>query len=232
MSYLPTSSLSADAQLRQSSIISQVYAWMTAGLLVTGAVAAYTANSASLLRLIFGNPYMIWVLFIAEIAMVIGISAGIGRLAPGAATGLFLAYAALNGLTMSVIFLAYTRASIAMTFFITGGTFGVMSLYGYTTKRDLTRVGSLLFMALIGFVLASLVNLFLKSTALYWILTYAGVLIFIGLIAWDTQKIKALSQQATDDTSARRIAILGSLMLYLDFINLFLLLLRIFGRRR
>jgi FtsH-binding integral membrane protein len=228
---MPTPVVSADAQLRQSSIISQVYAWMTAGLLVTGAVAAYTAQSQVLLQLIFGNPFGIWVLFIAQIAMVLGLSAGIARLAPAMATGLFIAYAALNGLTMASIFLVYTRTSIASTFFITASTFAVMSLYGYTTKRDLTKIGSLLFMALIGLILASLVNFFLKSTALYWIITYAGVLIFVGLIAWDTQKIKHLSAQATDETSGRRIAILGSLMLYLDFINLFLFLLRIFGRR-
>jgi uncharacterized protein len=231
MSYVPTPIVSADAQLRQSSIINQVYAWMTAGLMVTGAVAAYTANSTVLLNLIFGNPFGIWVLFIAQIAMVIGLSAGIGRLAPATATALFVGYAALNGLTLASIFLVYTRASIASTFFITAATFALMSFYGYVTKRDLTRMGSLLFMALIGLVLASLVNFFLRSTGLYWIITYAGVLIFIGLIAWDTQKIKNLSRQATDDTSARRIAILGSLMLYLDFINLFLFLLRIFGRR-
>jgi FtsH-binding integral membrane protein len=231
MSYVPTPIASADAQLRQSSIINQVYAWMTAGLMVTGAVAAYTANSTVLLNLIFGNPFGIWVLFIAQIAMVIGLSAGIGRLAPATATALFVGYAALNGLTLASIFLVYTRASIASTFFITAATFAIMSFYGYVTKRDLTRMGSLLFMALIGLVLASLVNFFLRSTGLYWIITYAGVLIFIGLIAWDTQKIKNLSRQATDDTSARRIAILGSLMLYLDFINLFLFLLRIFGRR-
>ena len=231
MSYVPTPIVSADAQLRQSSIINQVYAWMTAGLLVTGAVAAYTANSGWLLNLIFGNPFGIWVLFIAQIAMVIGLSAGIGRLAPATATALFVGYAALNGLTMASIFLVYTRASIASTFFITAATFALMSFYGYVTKRDLTRMGSLLFMALIGLILASLVNFFLQNAALYWIITYAGVLIFIGLIAWDTQKIKNLSRQATDDTSARRIAILGSLMLYLDFINLFLFLLRIFGRR-
>jgi FtsH-binding integral membrane protein len=232
MSYMPAPVVSADAQLRQSSIISRVYAWMTAGLLVTGAVAAYTAQSQWLLQLIFGNPFGIWVLFIAQIAMVISLSAGIGRLAPAAATALFIAYAALNGLTMASIFLVYTSESIASTFFITATTFGVMSVYGYVTKRDLTKMGSLLFMALIGLILASLVNIFLKSTTLYWIITYAGVLIFVGLIAWDTQKIKRLSTQATDETSAHRLAILGSLMLYLDFINLFLFMLRIFGRRR
>jgi uncharacterized protein len=232
MSSLPTPIMSADAQLRQSSITSQVYAWMTAGLLVTGAVATATANSPALLNLIFGNPFAIWILFIVEIGMVIGLSAAINRLSPGAATALFLAYSAVNGLTLASIFLVYTSASIASTFFITASMFGVMSVYGYVTKRDLTRLGNLLVMGLIGFVIASVVNLFLQSAALYWIVTYAGILIFVGLIARDTQKIKQLSQQATDDSSARRIAILGSLMLYLDFINLFLLLLRIFGGRR
>ena len=231
MSYMPTPVVSADAQLRQSSIMNRIYAWMTAGLLVTGAVAAYTARSPWLLNLIFGNPFGIWVLFIGQIALVIGLSAGINRLAPAAATGLFVGYAALNGLTMASIFLVYTSESIASTFFITAVTFAAMSFYGFVTKRDLTRMGSLLFMGLIGLILASLVNIFLRSTALYWIVTYAGVLIFVGLIAWDTQKLKRLSQQATDDTSASRIAIIGSLMLYLDFINLFLFLLRIFGRR-
>jgi FtsH-binding integral membrane protein len=232
MSSLPTPIMSTDAQLRQSSIISQVYAWMTAGLLVTGAVATATANSPALLNLIFGNPFAIWILFIVEIGMVIGLSAAINRLSPGAATALFLAYSAVNGLTLASIFLVYTSASIASTFFITASMFGVMSVYGYVTKRDLTRLGNLLVMGLIGFVIASVVNLFLQSAALYWIVTYAGILIFVGLIASDTQKIKRLSQQAIDDSSARRIAILGSLMLYLDFINLFLLLLRIFGGRR
>jgi FtsH-binding integral membrane protein len=232
MSSLPTPIMSADAQLRQSSITSQVYAWMTAGLLVTGAVAASTANSPALLNLIFGNSFTIWILFIIEIGMVIGLSAAINRLSPGAATALFLTYSAVNGLTLASIFLVYTSASIASTFFITAAMFGVMSVYGYVTKRDLTRLGNLLVMGLIGFLIASIANFFLQSAALYWIVTYAGILIFVGLIASDTQKIKRLSQQATDDSSVRRIAILGSLMLYLDFINLFLLLLRIFGGRR
>ncbi len=232
MSYSPTPLVSADAQLRQSSIMNQVYAWMTAGLLVTGAVAAYTANSSTLLNLIFGNPFMIWVLFIAQIGIVIGLSAAIGRLSPGAAIGLFMAYAALNGLTFSVIFLVYTRASIAQTFFATAGTFGVMSFYGYTTKRDLSTMGSILTMALFGFLIGSLINFFWANSALYWILTYLGIAVFIGLTAWDTQQIKLMSQQAQDDISARRVAILGALKLYLDFINLFLLLLRILGGRR
>src|SRR5262245_62074087 len=232
MSYAPTPIVSADAQLRQSSIMNQVYAWMTAGLLVTGAVAAYTANSPSVLNLIYGNPFTIWILFIAQIGMVIGLSSAIGRLAPGTATALFIAYPALNGLTLSVIFLVYTRTSITQAFFASAGTFGAMSLYGYTTKRDLSTIGNILVMALIGFFIGSIINFLWANSTLYWILTYLGVAVFVGLTAWDTQKIKRMSQQARDDTSARRVAILGALMLYLDFINLFLLLLRIFGSRR
>ena len=232
MSYSPTPLVSADAQLRQSSIMTQVYAWMTAGLLVTGAVAAYTANSPAMLNLIFGNPFTIWILFIAQIGMVIGLSAAIGRLAPGTAIALFIAYAALNGLTLSVIFLVYTRASIAQAFFATAGTFGAMSFYGYTTKRDLSTIGNLLVMALIGFFIGSIINIFWANSTLYWILTYLGIAVFIGLTAWDTQRIKQMTQQAHDDISARRVAILGALKLYLDFINLFLLLLRILGGRR
>jgi FtsH-binding integral membrane protein len=143
-----------------------------------------------------------------------------------------MGYAAINGLTMAAIFLAYTQASIASTFFVTAGTFGAMSLYGYTTKRDLSSVGNFAIMALIGLLIASIVNIFLRSTALYWILTYAGVLIFVALTAWDTQKIKRLAAQVGDETSAGRVAVLGALTLYLDFINLFIYLLRILGVRR
>ena len=230
MSYIPT--IGAQAEVRQRTIMSQVYAWMTAGLLVTGAVAAYTANTPTLLALIFGNPLVFWGLIIAEFGMVFALSAAIGRLSPTTGTALFLGYSALNGLTLAAIFLVYTRASIAQTFFVTAATFGAMSLYGYTTKRDLSTIGNLLVMAVIGFFIGSVVNIFLASSVLYWILTYAGIAIFIGLTAWDTQKIKIMSQRAHDDTSARRVAILGALMLYLDFINLFLLLLRLLGSRR
>ena len=143
-----------------------------------------------------------------------------------------MGYAALNGLTLSAIFLAYTQASIASTFFVTAATFGAMSFYGYTTKRDLTSVGNIAIMALIGLLIASIVNIFLHSAALYWVITYAGVLIFVALTARDTQKIKQLATQVNDESSAGRIAVLGSLILYLDFINLFIFLLRIFGVRR
>lgn len=228
MSYSPYTVAQSDVQ--QRSIMSQVYAWMTAGLLTTGAVAMF-AERTGFAESVAGTP-LYFVLFLIEIGLVWFLSARINKLAPATATGLFLGYSLLNGLTLSIIFLVYTSASIASTFFVTAGTFGAMSLYGYTTKRDLTRVGSLLVMALIGFLLASVVNIFLQSSALYWIITYAGIAIFIGLTAWDTQKIKHMSSGVRNETDARRVSILGALTLYLDFINLFLLLLRLLGNRR
>jgi uncharacterized protein len=230
MSYMPYTS--AQTTALQSGVMNRVYAWMTAGLLVTGAVASFVAGSNALTSLIFGNPLIFFGLFIVQIVAVVGLSAGINRLSPAVASAIFMGYAALNGLTMAAIFLAYTQASIASTFFITAGTFGAMSLYGYTTKRDLSSVGNIAVMALIGLLIASVVNIFLRSAALYWILTYAGVLIFVALTAWDTQKIKRLSTQVSDETSAGRVAVLGALTLYLDFINLFVYLLRILGVRR
>jgi uncharacterized protein len=228
MSYNPYT-LDQSAALRQRSIISQVYAWMTAGLLVTAAIAMFVASSEALSQLILGTPLYV-VLILVELGMVWFLSARINRLAVSTATALFLIYSALNGLTLSVIFLLYTQGSIATTFFVTAGTFGAMSLYGYTTKRDLTTIGNLCFMALIGFLLASLVNIWLNSSGLFWILTYLGILIFVGLTAWDTQAIKRMSQSASNETDAQRVAIYGALHLYLNFINLFLMLLRIFGR--
>jgi uncharacterized protein len=230
MSYMPYTT--AQTTALQNGVMHRVYAWMTAGLLVTGAVASFVAGSAELTNLIFGNPFLFFGLFIAQIVMVIGLSAGINRLAPSVAMALFIGYAALNGLTFSAIFLAYTEASIASTFFVTAGTFGAMSLYGYTTKRDLSGVGNFAVMALIGLLIASVVNMFLRNEAIYWILTYAGVLIFVALTAWDTQKIKRLAAEVSDETSAGRVAVIGALTLYMDFINLFIYLLRILGVRR
>ena len=230
-----------DAGLRAYMI--RVYNYMAAGVALTGVVSWLTFNAAvvtdaagkisgltSFGQAIFSGPLTI-VLFLGTLGIVFFLSFRINKLQASTAFVLFMVYAGLLGLMLSSVFLAYTGASVTRTFFISAASFGALSLYGYTTKRDLTKIGSLLFMALIGLILASVVNFFLKSTALYWIITYAGVLIFVGLIAWDTQKIKRLSEQATDETSGRRIAILGSLMLYLDFINLFLFLLRIFGKR-
>ena len=162
-----------------------------------------------------------------------GLSWGVNRMSPAIAMGAFLFYAALNGLTLSVIFLVYTAESIGLTFFITAGTFGAMCIYGATTKRDLTSLGSLCFMALFGLILASVVNIFWHSSGLYWVVTYAGVLIFVGLTAYDAQKIKQMHAAGMEGTDQdRKAAILGALALYLDFINLFLYLLRIFGRRK
>lgn len=213
--------------------IRRVYNWMGLGLALTALVALYTASNHYLLSLIFGNSIIFFGLIIGELALVLILSAAIGRMQ--AATGMFLffLYSALNGLTLSVIFLAYTRASIANAFFVSAGTFGLMSFYGYTTKRDLTSWGSFLFMGLIGIILASLVNLFLKSPMVYWVVTYAGVLIFVGLTAYDTQKLKEMAMSGfTDEEEERKTAVLGALTLYLDFINLFLMLLRIMGSRR
>jgi FtsH-binding integral membrane protein len=233
MAYQYPSDALAQAQARERSIMSQTYLWMTAGLLVTGAIASLTANSPTLLNLIYGSQWTFMILVIVEIGLVVGISAGINRLSPAAATGLFLLYSGLNGLTLASIFLVFTNESIASTFFITAGTFAVMSVIGYTTKRDLTSLRGLLFMGLIGFFLGSLVNFFLANETFYWILTYAGIAVFIGLIAYDTQKLKRISASMAeaDNATTSRMAILCALTLYLDFINLFLLLLRIFGRR-
>lgn len=230
MSYAPY--VDAQTTAIRNEVMNRVYAWMTAGLLVTGAVAMFVANSTALTNLIFGNPFLFFGLFIIQIVAVMGLSAGINRLSPAVATAIFMGYAAINGLTLSAIFLAYTATSIASTFFVTAGTFGAMSLYGYTTKRDLSGVGNFAFMALIGLLLASIVNIFWANSVLYWIITYAGVLIFVALTAWDTQKIKKLAAQVSDETTAGRVAVIGALTLYLDFINLFLFLLRIFGGRR
>lgn len=209
-----------------------VYAWMAAGLALTAVVAWWVSTQPQLLTSIFKGPALL-ILFIAEIGLVIAISSAINKISAGVATALFLLYSALNGLTLSVIFLVYTQGSLASTFIVSAGMFGAMSLYGMTTKRDLTQLGSLLFMALIGLIIASVVNMFWANSTLYWIVTYAGVFIFVGLTAYDTQKLRMIAFQTGDNPAlASRLAISGSLMLYLDFINLFLFLLRIMGKRR
>src|SRR5512145_389683 len=218
-------------QLRDHTLLQQVYAWMAGGLCTTGLVALWAYTSGFIIRLLSAGGAIIWGLLIAELVLVLVLGWAISRMSVGVATAMFLAYAVLNGLTMSVIFLAYTAESIATTFLVTAGTFAGMSIYGYTTKRDLTTIGSLLIMGLLGFFLASIVNIFLRSSMLYWIITYAGIAIFIGLVAYDTQKIKRLSATVDygDTPNFRKMVILGALTLYLDFINLFVLLLRVFG---
>lgn len=211
-----------------SQIMKRVYTKMTLGLVVTAVIAMYCANSIGYWQFLASNSWAMWAMLIAEFGIVIGLSAGINRLSSTTASILFYAYSALNGMMLSSIFLVYTGAAIAKTFFITAGTFGAMSVYGYSTNRDLSRMGSLLFMALIGLIIASLVNIFAHSSGLDWIISIIGVLVFVGLTAWDTQKIKEMAMQMPS-SSAGHLATLGALSLYLDFINLFLYLLRIFG---
>lgn len=225
----------AQVQLRVNSFVRSVYNWMFVGLALTGLVAYYVSASEALTRAIFGNPMLFFGLIIGELAMVFYLSARISKIQSTTATALFLFYAALNGVTLSAIFLIYTQASIVATFFICAATFAASSVYGWITKRDLTSVGSFLFMGLIGIIIASVVNIFLRSSAMQMIISYIGVVIFVGLTAYDTQKIKtmALSQPADiDGAVVRKGAIMGALSLYLDFINLFLMLLRIFGSGR
>ena len=213
--------------------MAQVYGWMTCGLLLTAFVSWYAAHTPAIINFIFSSQITFFGLIILQLGLVFVISGMVNRLSGTMATGLFMLYSALTGLTLSSIFIAYTYSSIASTFVVTAGMFGAMSLYGYTTKRDLSGFGSMLFMGLIGIVLASLVNIWLKSPALMWAITYIGVLVFVGLTAYDTQKLKAMGEQlnADDKDSFRKYAIVGALTLYLDFINLFLMLLRIFGNR-
>ena len=204
---------------------------MCTALLLTGGTATLVAGSPRLLEIVFGNSFLFWAILIAQFGLVWAISAKVTSFSLPALSGLFMLYSVLTGLTFSVYFFAFTAESIASTFFITAGTFAVMSIYGFVTKRDLTKIGNLAFMALIGIVIASVVNIFLHSTTLNWIVTYIGVLVFVGLIAWDTQKIKALAL-AEDNEFTQKLAICGALSLYLDFINLFIMLLRIFGQRK
>jgi len=216
-----------------SGFLPKVYGWMTGGLALTALAAIFTLSSEAALQLIFGNKLVFYGLIIGELGLVIAMSAAINRISAATATLMFLAYSALNGVTFASIFLLYTRSSIASTFVVAAGTFAAMSLYGYVTKRDLTGWGSFLFMGLIGIIIASVVNIFMQSAMITWVVSYLGVFIFVGLTAYDTQKIKRIGQNGfADGESQRKAAILGALTLYLDFINLFLMLLRIMGDRR
>jgi FtsH-binding integral membrane protein len=225
----------AQVQVRVNSFVRSVYNWMAIGLGLTGVVAYGVAHSPGVTEVIFGSQLIFFGLIIAQLAMVFMISARIQRMQASTATMLFIVYSALNGATLSSVFLAYTQSSITSTFFICAATFTACSVYGWTTRRDLTTMGGFLTMGLIGIVIASVVNMFFQSGAVSTIVSYVGVLVFVGLTAYDTQEIKnmALSQPADIDAGAvRKGAILGALKLYLDFINLFLMLLRIFGGRR
>ncbi|NVK53451.1 MAG: Bax inhibitor-1/YccA family protein [Flavobacteriaceae bacterium] len=220
-------------QTLQAAFMSKVYTWMSGGLAITGLIAMWVASISGIELMIQENIMLFYGLIIGEILLVGYLISMINRISAQTAGIIFTAYAAINGLTLSVVFLAYTSASIASTFFVTAGTFAIMSIYGYYTKKDLTSWGNLLFMALIGIIIASVVNFFMQSEMLYWLVTYAGVLIFVGLTAYDTQKIKRMSTASeVGSEQEAKGAIVGALMLYLDFINLFLLLLRILGDRK
>lgn len=229
-------SLSRDRQMEASlafpTLMRKTYLWMAMALVITGLTAYVVATNAALTQFLFTHSSLIWVLFLAEIGLVIGLSAAIRKISLPTATLMFVAYAALNGITFSSLFFVYTMGSLASTFFITAGTFGAMSLVGFFTKADLSSMGKILLMALVGLIIASVVNIFVGSSGLELLMTYVGVLIFVGLTAYDTQKIKQMFLSAPDASeSTQKYAVLGALTLYLDFINLFLYLLRIFGRR-
>ena len=209
-----------------------VYNWMAMGLALTGVVAYGIANS-SFVNVIMSNPIIYFGLFIAQLGVVMGLTFAINKIPSGVAIGAFFLYAALTGLTFSVLFLVYTGGSIASTFFICASMFLGISIFGYVTKMDLSKFGTYLFMALIGIIVASVVNIFLKSNTLNWIISYVGVIIFVGLTAYDTQRIKQMSQTADmNSESGKKGAVMGALTLYLDFINMFLFLLRILGNRK
>ena len=214
------------------ALMSKVYLWMTLALVVTGMTAYYVASSPAILYALGSNQIVFWGLFIGELVLVFVLSSRIMSLSFVTASLMFVIYSIMNGVFFSFILLAYTEQSIATTFLITAGTFGAMSLFGFVTKRDLSAMGRILFMLLIGLIIATVVNIFMKAEGLTLILNYAGVVIFVGLTAYDTQSIKQMLQEHGDKEGAEKIALLGSLSLYLDFINLFIYLLRFFGESR
>ena len=212
----------------------KVYLWMTLALAVTGLTSLYVASSPGLVQSIFASRGTFWLLVIAELALVFILSARIMKMSFSTAGIMFALYSVLNGVTMSFIFIAYTSTSIATAFFVTAGMFAAMSFIGFVTKKDLSSFGSFFTMALIGLIIASVVNIFLNSSVMYWIITYVGVLLFVGLTAYDTQKIKQMLIEYGDEVndSTQKLALIGSLSLYLDFINLFLYILRLFGNNK
>jgi len=221
--------LSAEAS---RTFLQRVHLFMSLGLGATGLVALVVASSPSVLAMVYGNAIVFPLLLVAELVLVFAFAPVAARVSASTAAAMFFGYAALSGVTFSVIFLRYTAGSIGSTFLITGGMFAGLSIYGATTKRDLSSIGSFCMMGLVGLILASIVNIFLGSPMLYWLTTFAGVIVFTGLTAYDTAKLKALGAQAGEGEAATKMALQGALTLYLDFINLFLMLLRIFGNRK
>jgi len=218
-----------------NDFVRSVYNWMCIGLALTGFTAFYVSKSETMRHLVFGNQLIFFALIIAELVMVFSLVSRVNRMSAGTATSLFVAYSIINGVTLSFIFLVYASASIVSTFFICAATFLACSIYGWTTKKDLTSFGGFLLMGLFGIIIASVVNIFVRSSAMQMMISYIGVFVFVGLTAYDTQKLKnmALSQPAgLDGAVVRKGAIMGALALYLDFINLFLFLLRILGQGR
>lgn len=237
MNFLETKDFVKDTNVSktaQSTLMRSVYTWMTLALAITGLTAMYMAKSLTVINMIMQNSMLFWGVLIAEVVLVMYMSARINKISFTTATLLFIAYSILNGVTLSILFLIYTASSIATTFFVTAGTFGAMALFGYVTKKDLTRIGSLCIMGVIGLIIASVVNMFLHNTMMDMIISYVGVLIFVGLTAYDAQKIKHLlsGDDIEVNESTQKIALLGALTLYLDFINLFIYLLRILGDRK
>lgn len=224
-----------DKRVAQASaaILKDVYLWMTSALVISGLTAMLVAGNPTLINTIFSSKFGFIAIILAQLGLVMLISSRINKLSVLTATVLFILYAALTGVTLSSIFLVFTQESITSVFFITAGTFAVVSAFGYITKKDLSSIGNILFMGLIGIIIASVVNWFLHSEMLYWIVSYVGVLIFVGLTAYDTQKIKQMAIEYSDGNFeiTKKVALIGALSLYLDFINLFLHLLRIFGKR-
>ena len=217
----------------QQRFMVRVYNWMGAGLALTGGMSWFAMNNDTIINILNTQPILLIGLFIVEIGLVFYLAARVMTMSASQAMGVFFLYAGLNGVTLAPLFLLYTSASLASTFLVTAGMFGAMSFYGYTTKKDLTSWGSFLFMGLIGILLASVVNIFMQSSAIYWVVTYAGILIFVGLTAYDTQKIKEMNILGNEGTEEdTKEAIRGALKLYLDFINLFIMLLRVMGDRR
>lgn len=216
-----------------SLVMKRVYLKMFLALLVTALTAYFTSGSETIISMVYGGKFNYFILAIIEIGLVIGITAGLNKMKSSTATLLFFLFSIVNGLTLSIIFLTFAPGSIAKTFFITAGTFGAMSVYGYFTSKDLTKFGTFLMYALFGLIICMLVNIFTKSTQLEWIISFVGVFLFLGLTAWDTQKIKMMAANAPEDSQTiSKLATIGALSLYLDFINLFLFLLRIFGSSR
>ena len=214
-----------------TAFLRQVYGWMFAGLGITAGVAFVVTGSPTLTRAIFGNPILFIVMIVAELGLVVGLSARVDKMAPRTAAILFVAYSALNGATLSVILLMFTATSVATTFLVAAGMFGALALYGTTTRRSLAGIGQFVFMGLIGLVIAMVVGFFWKAPALQFVISVVGVLVFTGLTAWDAQSLKTMAAVTPDNRIAGR-AIVGALRLYLDFINLFLFLLRFLGARR